>query len=75
MVSDQEPESPASTPEEAVGPRTETLFVIRRSKNANVVHYDAQLTAEGDLDPNSPLKKCLSMYYAISVGIRRSSQL
>jgi hypothetical protein len=31
------------------------LFIIERSKNANVVHYDARLTAEGKLDPNEPV--------------------
>jgi hypothetical protein len=31
------------------------LFIIKRSKNANVVHYDARLTAEGSIDPNEPV--------------------
>jgi hypothetical protein len=31
------------------------LFIIQRSKNANVVHYDAQLTADGKLDPKEPV--------------------
>lgn len=31
------------------------LFIIERSKNANVVHYDARLTAEGNLDPEEPV--------------------
>jgi hypothetical protein len=30
---------------------TRPLFIIERSKNANTVHYDAQLTADGKLDP------------------------
>ena len=34
----------------------QTLFVIERSKNANVVHYDACLTAAGTLDPKEPVK-------------------
>ena len=31
------------------------LFVIERSINANVVHYDARLTPDGRLDPNQPI--------------------
>jgi hypothetical protein len=35
--------------------KTQPLFIIERSKNANVVHYDAQLTADGEIDPNEPV--------------------
>jgi hypothetical protein len=35
--------------------RTQQLFIIERSKNANVVRYDARLTAGGELDPNRPV--------------------
>ena len=35
--------------------KTQPLFIIERSKNANVVHYDAQLTADGKLYPNEPV--------------------
>ena len=35
--------------------KTSPLFTIERSKNANVVHYDAQLTANGKLDPKEPV--------------------
>jgi len=35
--------------------KTSPLFIIERSKNANVVHYDAQLTADGKLDPKEPV--------------------
>jgi hypothetical protein len=35
--------------------RTSPLFTIERSKNANVVHYDARLTADGELDPKEPV--------------------
>jgi hypothetical protein len=31
------------------------LFIIERSKNANTVHYDARLTADGKLDPREPV--------------------
>jgi hypothetical protein len=34
---------------------THPLFIIERSKNANVVHYDAQLTADGNLYPEEPV--------------------
>jgi hypothetical protein len=33
----------------------EHLFRIERSKNANVVQYDAQLTPEGKLNPEKPV--------------------
>jgi hypothetical protein len=35
--------------------KSSPLFIIERSKNANVVHYDAQLTAAGKLDPKEPV--------------------
>ena len=41
---------PAAAPAE-----TRPLFIIERSKNANVVHYDARLTADGKLDPKEPV--------------------
>jgi hypothetical protein len=34
---------------------TRHLFTIQRSKNANVVQYDAQLTPDGKLDPKEPV--------------------
>ena len=34
---------------------TVPLFVIERSTNKNIVHYDAQLTAQGRLDPEKPV--------------------
>jgi hypothetical protein len=35
--------------------KTSPLFIIERSKNANVVHYDARLTGDGKLDPKEPV--------------------
>ncbi len=35
--------------------KTSPLFVIERNVNANVVHYDARLTADGTLDPKEPV--------------------
>ena len=35
--------------------KTSPLFIIERSKNANVVHYDARLTADGKLDSKEPV--------------------
>jgi hypothetical protein len=35
--------------------KTSPLFIIERNKNANVVHYDARLTADGELDPKEPV--------------------
>ncbi len=40
---------------EASTPSRASLFVILRSKNANVVHYDARLTHAGVLDPAQPI--------------------
>lgn len=34
---------------------TKALFFIERSKNANVVHYDARLTPKGRLDSGEPV--------------------
>ena len=31
------------------------LFIIERSKNANTVHYDARIAADGELDPAEPV--------------------
>ena len=33
----------------------QSLFFIERSKNANIVQYDARLTADGVLDPKRPV--------------------
>ncbi len=35
--------------------KTSPLFIIERSKNANVVHYAARLTADGKLDTKEPV--------------------
>ncbi|HLK64747.1 MAG TPA: DUF4833 domain-containing protein [Bryobacteraceae bacterium] len=35
--------------------RQAPLFVIERSTNANVVHYDANIRPDGDLDPRQPI--------------------
>ncbi len=39
----------------AYGQDTRPLFVIERNVSKNVVHYDAQLTTEGSLDPKEPV--------------------
>ena len=39
----------------AAAASTHPLFIIERSKNANVVHYDAQLDGNGRLDPKEPV--------------------
>ena len=58
----QEKKKPASTQatKKAAAPtaarkKTQSLFIIERSKNANVVHYDARLTSDGKLDPKEPV--------------------
>jgi hypothetical protein len=50
----------APAPEKAAAPtaaqkKTQSLFIIERSTNANVVHYDTRLTADGKLDPKEPV--------------------
>ena len=35
--------------------REETLFVVERSTNANIVHYAARITKDGTLDPKTPI--------------------
>jgi len=39
----------------ADGVRSQSLFVITRSKNENVVHYDARVRERGGLDPDTPI--------------------
>jgi hypothetical protein len=58
----QEEKKPASAPapEKAAAPtavhkKTQSLFIIAHSKDANVVQYDARLTADGNLDPKEPV--------------------
>ena len=54
-VSETSPSTSSSPLPAAAQARTQPLFVIERSKNANVVHYDAHLTADGELDPTGPV--------------------
>ena len=42
-------------PARALADERRTLFVIGRSLNANVVHYDVRLNAAGELDRERPL--------------------
>jgi hypothetical protein len=44
-----------AAPAAAAQIKTLTLFIIERNVNANVVHYDAKLTADGKLDPKNPV--------------------
>jgi Domain of unknown function (DUF4833) len=39
----------------ALASTPERLFFIQRSKNADEVHYDARVTADGTLDPGGPV--------------------
>ena len=45
----------AVSPAPGATPCPEHLFVVARSKNANVVIYDAQVTPSGVLDPERPV--------------------
>ena len=47
-------EQRAASPDDTLA-ETRSLFVIERSKNANTVHYDAQLTPDGRLNPEEPV--------------------
>ena len=40
----------------AMGQTANKLFFIQRSKNANEVHYDARVLADGSLDPKTPVE-------------------
>ena len=44
-----------AAPAAAAQIKTLTLFIIERNVNANVVHYDARLTADGKLDSKEPV--------------------
>ena len=46
----------ALTASSALADGSQSLFFIQRSKNANEVHYDAHVTANGDLDPKNPVE-------------------
>ena len=39
----------------AVDDFSQSLFVLERSTNANVIHYDAQITSDGTIDPKEPV--------------------
>lgn len=39
----------------AVGDFSQSLFVLERSTNANVIHYDAKITSDGTTDPKEPV--------------------
>jgi hypothetical protein len=39
----------------AVGDFSQSLFVLERSTNANVIHYEAQITNKGTIGPKEPV--------------------
>jgi hypothetical protein len=39
----------------SVGDSNRTLFIVERSTNANVIHYDVKLTSKGAIDPKEPV--------------------
>jgi hypothetical protein len=39
----------------SVGDPDQSLFIVERSTNANVIHYDVKLTNEGAIDPKEPV--------------------
>jgi hypothetical protein len=58
----QETKKPSSAPTTkktaaptAARKKNRSLFIIERSKNVNVVHYDARVTSDGKLDPREPV--------------------
>ena len=46
---------PAKKTEATAHTNTQPLFVIERNTNANIVHYDANLNADGKLDRGNPV--------------------
>lgn len=80
-VSNEPADGPAPAPEPANGPaspppepaqaRIQTLFIIERSKNANIVKYDARLTADGKLDPEQPVEA----YWVLHAADGRRAEL
>src|SRR5438477_12797965 len=50
---------------------SEPLFVIERSTNANVVHYDANVKPDGQLDPRQPI----SAYWVMAAEDGRREEL
>jgi hypothetical protein len=74
----QEEKKPATAPapEKAAAPTAaqkniQSLFIIERDKNTNVVHYDARLTADGKLDPKEPV----IAYWVLSAEDGRREEL
>ena len=51
--------------------KTSPLFIIERSTNANVVHYDARITTDGKLDPKDPV----IAYWVLSAEDGRREEL
>jgi len=39
----------------SVSDSNRTLFIVERSTNANVIHYDVNLTSKGAIDPKEPV--------------------
>ena len=39
----------------SVSESNRTLFIVERSTNANVIHYDVKLTSKGAIDPKEPV--------------------
>jgi len=60
-----------AAPAAAAQIKTLTLFIIERNVNANVVHYDARLTADGKLDSKEPV----IAYWALIAGDGRREKL
>jgi len=54
-VSETPPSSSSPPVPKVAQASIQPLFVIERSKNANIVRYDAHLTADGKLDPEKPV--------------------
>jgi hypothetical protein len=68
--------APAPAPEKAAAPtaaqkKTQALFIIEHNKDANVVQYDARLTADGKLDPKEPV----IVYWVIRAEDSRREEL
>ena len=51
--------------------RYQTLFILEKSTNHNVVHYDARISPDGELDPRDPV----AVYWIMSDGRRQDLTL
>jgi len=68
FAEDVRPDAVGELAQRLAEPDTQPLFRIERSKNANIVQYDARLTASGELERREPV----DVYWVkVDEGIRK----